>query len=125
MQAIVLLSLAVAIIIVLSLGFTFLAELLFLALATIIVFYLLAKTAGFLKQAGKSLSTGTMADLEKARGQNPKATAEFGKMFEAAGAKTGEMAWAKEKETYRSEDLVGRIGTGAKNLLDGIGRLFK
>lgn len=125
MQAITLLALVLAIIISLSLGFTFLAEMLFLALVTIILFFFLAKIASGLKQTGKSLSKGTMADLEKAKGQSPKAIAEFEKMFGTVGAKTGEIAWAKDKETWKSPDLAGRIGAGAKNLLDGLGRLFK
>ncbi len=125
MQAITLLLLVIAIIILLAFGFIFPAELLFLALATTILFFFLAKTASFLKQTGKSLSKGTMVEMEKSKGQSQKAIAEFEKMFGAIGAKTGEIAWAKDKETWKSPDLAGRIGAGAKNLLDGIGRLFK
>jgi len=125
MRAMTLLLLIIAIIIFLSLKMPFIAAILFLALVVIIIYFLLSKTAVAVGKTGKSLSKGVMTDLEKAKGQSPKAVSEFGKMFEAIGAKTGENTWPKEKETYGSPDLVGRIGAGAKNLLEGIGRLFK
>ncbi len=125
MQAASLLLLLIAGIVALALGQIVIAAILFLALIVFLAFFLLAKTASGAKKTAKSLSKGITDDLEKAKGQSPKGVAEIGKMFEAAGAKTGEAVWAKDKTTYRSEDLLGRIGTASKNLLDGLGKLFK
>lgn len=125
MRAETLLFLALAIILSLIFGQVFLAILLFIALAVILVFFGLSKTAKAAKETGDSLSKGIMTDLEKAKGQSPKGSAEIGKILETAGAKTAEWGWAKNKETYKSTDLLGRIGQGSKNLLEGLGRLFK
>ena len=125
MQAATLLLVAICAVFALFNGQVLLAGILFLVLVAMIIYFLAYKAFVGAKNTSKVLTKGVMTDLEKAKGQSPKGSAEFAKVFEAAGAKVGENAWAKSNQTYRSEDLLGRIGQGSKNLLDGLGRLFK
>lgn len=125
MQASSLAILFLAIVLALAAEQVTIAIILSIALVVFLVFYFLAKTASAAKETSGVFSRGVMDDLEKAKGQHPKAVAEIGKLLETGGSKIGEAAWAKEKEVYKSVGLMERVGVASKNLLEGLGKLFK
>jgi hypothetical protein len=125
MRATTLLAMLAITIILLLFQIVWLADIVLLAIIVLILFSVVSNAAGFSKKAYTSLSKGIVDDAEKAKGQSPKAISEIGKMLEAVGAKTGETAWSNPKLTNKSTNLIERLGTASKNLLDGMGRLMK
>ncbi|MBS3061460.1 MAG: hypothetical protein J4215_02650 [Candidatus Diapherotrites archaeon] len=112
-------------VIAISLGEVFIGLLLSLALVFLFLLTPSVKLSKKVSRKAREEFDDIHAGLKKTKGQHPDLFGTVENLSKDTGAIAGEAWVTNPNQKLVSNDLVTRISQGSKNLLDGLGKLFK